>query len=62
MKTSSPLKVTDAIRVIKDNHCEKCGNQAKGFVSHSLTLGCDRERRFQSSTSSQARMGESAIR
>ena len=32
MKTSSPLKVTDAIRVIKDNHCEKCGNQAKGFV------------------------------
>ena len=32
MKTSSPLKITDAIRVIKDNDCEKCGDQAKGFV------------------------------
>ena len=32
MKTSSPSKITDAIRIIKDQHCEACGSQAKGFT------------------------------
>ena len=32
MKTSSPAKITDAIRIIKDQHCEACGSQAKGFT------------------------------
>ena len=32
MKISSALKITDAIRGIKDQHCEKCGIEAKGFV------------------------------
>ena len=32
MKTASSSKVTEAIHVIKDKTCEKCGTQAKGFV------------------------------
>ena len=32
MKTASSSKVTEAIHVIKDQSCEKCGTQAKGFV------------------------------
>ena len=32
MKTASSSKVTEAIHVIKDQRCEKCGTQAKGFV------------------------------
>ena len=32
MKTSSPSKITDAIHIIKDQNCEACGSQAKGFT------------------------------
>ncbi len=32
MKTSSSLKITDSIRAIKNQVCEECGTQAKGFV------------------------------
>ena len=32
MKTAFSSKVTEAIHVIKDQSCEKCGTQAKGFV------------------------------
>lgn len=32
MKTASSSKMTQAIHVIKDQRCEKCGTQAKGFV------------------------------
>ena len=32
VKTASSSKVTKAIHVIKDQTCEKCGTQAKGFV------------------------------
>ena len=32
MATSSPLNTTDAIRAIKDQHCQQCGSQARGFI------------------------------
>ncbi len=32
MKTSPPLKITDAIHSIKDQHCQMCGSPAKGFI------------------------------
>ena len=32
MKTVSSSKVAEAIHGIKDQRCEKCGTQAKGFV------------------------------
>jgi len=30
--TTSPIKITEAIHVIKDHICDKCGTQAKGFI------------------------------
>ncbi|MDE0043886.1 MAG: hypothetical protein OXT74_17725 [Candidatus Poribacteria bacterium] len=38
MKTSAVSKITDAIREIKEQHCETCGHQAKGFTYRKTLL------------------------
>ena len=32
MKTTAVSRITDAIRDMKEQHCDTCGNQAKGFT------------------------------
>lgn len=38
MKTSGASKITDAIREIKEQHCDTCGHQAKGFTYRKMLL------------------------
>ncbi len=38
MNTSAGSRVTDAIRDIKEQHCDTCGNQAKGFTYRKMLL------------------------
>ena len=38
MKTSADSRVTEAIREIKEQHCDTCGNQAKGFTFRKMLL------------------------
>ena len=38
MNTSAVSRVTDAIREMKEQHCDTCSHQAKGFTYRKMLL------------------------
>ena len=38
METTAVSKITDAIRDMKEQHCDTCGSQAKGFTFRKTIL------------------------